>query len=168
MKVGKREWLEEENIQISVLHFIPDFVINEKNEITTRSPQPNNPAAFIEGWQADEKIFSGWIFSKFPDFARIHSEKETDLAFELKNFEADQFSVIQAAKDPGVNFIWLGCGFLMIGLAFAFYWPTREIKVILEKSQGKTEVIAGGIASKNKEAFQSEFEKIMISLRRLR
>ena len=166
--VGERARLESENIHISVLHFIPDFVINERNEIISRSLQPNNPAAFIEGWEGDEKIMSGWVFSKFPDFARIHSEKETDLSFELKNFKADQLSVIQAAKDPGVNFIWAGCTFLMIGLAFAFYWPTREIKVILEESQGKTEVIAGGIASKSREALQSEFEKIMTSLRRSR
>ncbi|TET71587.1 MAG: hypothetical protein E3J44_03990, partial [Candidatus Aminicenantes bacterium] len=166
--VGERVRLESENIHISVLNFIPDFVINERNEIISRSLQPNNPAAFIEGWEGDEKIMSGWIFSKFPDFARIHSEKETDLSFELKNFKAGQFSVIQAAKDPGVNFIWVGCTFLMIGLAFAFYWPTREIKVILEESQGKTKVIAGGIASKSREALQSEFEKIMTSLRSFR
>jgi len=166
--VGEKVRLESENIHISVLHFIPDFVINERNEVTSRSLQPNNPAAFIEGWEGDEKIMSGWVFSKFPDFARIHSEKEIDLSFELKNFKAGQLSVIQAAKDPGVNFIWVGCTFLMIGLAFAFYWPTREIKVILEESQGKTEVIAGGIASKSREALQSEFEKIMTSLRRLR
>ena len=168
IKVGEKVMLEGENIQISVLHFIPDFVINERNEITTRSLQPNNPATYIEGWDGDEKIFSSWIFCKFPDFTRIHSERETDLAFELRNFKANHFSVIQAAKDPGVNFIWVGCGFLMLGLALAFYWPTREIKVILEESQGKTEVIAGGIASKSKEAFQSEFEEIMTSLRKLR
>lgn len=167
LNLGEKVGLEGENIQISVLHFIPDFVINEKNEITTRSLKPNNPAAFIEGWQENEKIFSGWIFAKFPDFARIQTEKKIDFTFELKDFKADQFSVIQVAKDPGVNFIWVGCSFLMIGLALAFYWPPREIKIILKERQGKTEVIAGGIASKNREAFQSEFEKIMTSLRRL-
>ncbi len=168
MKVGQRVSLEGENIHISVLNFIPDFIINDRNEVISRSLQPNNPAAFIEGWEGEEKIMSGWIFSKFPDFARIHSEKETDLSFELKSFKADQLSVIQAAKDPGVNFIWAGCTFLMIGLALAFYWPTREIKVILEENQGKTEIIAGGIASKSRGALQSEFEKIMTSLRRSR
>jgi hypothetical protein len=54
----------------------------------------------------------------------------------------------------------------MIGLAIAFYWPSREIKIILEEIQGKTGVIAGGIASKNREDFQSEFDRIMSSLRR--
>lgn len=168
LNLGEKVGLEGENIQISVSHFIPDFVINEKNEITTRSLQPNNPAAFIEGWQENEKIFSVWIFAKFPDFTRIKSEKEIDFTFELKDFKADQFSVIQVAKDPGVNFIWVGCSFLMIGLVLAFYWPPREIKIILKERQGKTEIIAGGIASKNREVFQSEFEKIMTSLRRLK
>lgn len=166
--VGERVRLEGENIQISFTQFIPDFILNEKNEAATRSLQPRNPAAFIEGWQEEEKIFSGWIFSQFPDFSRIHSEKETDLSFELKNFKASQYSGIEAAKDPGVNIIWLGCTLLMIGLAFAFYWPSREIKIILEETQGKTGVTAGGIASKNREDFQSEFDKIMTSLRRLR
>jgi cytochrome c biogenesis protein len=168
IKVGERVSLEGENIQISVIHFIPDFILNKKNEAATRSLQPRNPAVFIEGWQEEEKIFSGWIFSQFPDFSRIHSEKETDLSFELKNFKASQYSGIEAAKDPGVNIIWVGCAFLMIGLAFAFYWPPREIKIILEETQGKTAVIAGGIASKSREDFQSEFDKIMTSLRRLR
>jgi len=166
LKVGQRVSLESEDIQFIALHFLPDFVINDKNEITSRSNEPNNPAAFIEGWQDEERIFLGWIFAKFPDFARIHSEKESDLTFELRDFKSSQFSVIQAAKDPGVNLIWVGCTFLMLGLALAFYWPTREIKVILEENLGKTEVTAGGIASKNRDAFLSEFETIMNSLRR--
>ncbi len=166
IRIGERALLEGENVQISVLRFVPDFVITENNEIATRSLDPNNPAAFIKGQRGDEKIFSGWIFAKFPDFSRIHHIKEADFSFELKNFKGSQYSVIQASKDPGVNFIWLGCAFVMIGLSFAFYWPPREIKVILEESHGKTEVAAGGIVSKNREAFQLEFEKIMASLRR--
>lgn len=67
-KIGQKVPLQYNNIQISVAHFIPDFVINEKNEITSRSFKPNNPAAFIEGWQESKQIFSGWIFARFPDF----------------------------------------------------------------------------------------------------
>lgn len=166
LRMGEKVTLAEENIEISLLDFVPDFIIGEGNEITTRSLDPNNPAALIEGWQEGEKIFSGWIFQMFPDFARIHSEKETDYVLEFKDLEAAQYSGIQLAKDPGVNLIWAGCILLMLGLSLAFYWPTREIRVILEESQGKTEVVAGGIASKNRDTFQAEFEKIMLSLRR--
>ena len=168
LNLGQRIRLDEDAIDVAVLQFIPDFVIGEKGQITTRSLEPNNPAAFIEGWQAEEKIFSGWIFTRFPDFDRIHSEKETNLAFELKNFKAGQYSVIQASRDPGVNFIWAGCTLTMVGLFFAFYWPPREIKAVLEETERKTGITIGGLASKSRDAFQSEFEKITTSLRRLK
>jgi len=54
----------------------------------------------------------------------------------------------------------------MVGLGLAFYWPTWEIKAVLEESQGKTDLVAGGIAGKSREAFSAEFEKIMSGLRR--
>ncbi len=166
LRLGEKIELNGENLEVSFLHFVPDFVINEKNQVTTRSLEPNNPAVFIEGWQDEEQIFSGWIFAKFPDFAQMHSSKETDLIFELKDIKADQYSGIQMAKDPGVNIIWLGCSILMLGLLLAFFWTPKEIRVLLEDSQGKTELLAGGLATKNKEAFESEFKNIMTSLRR--
>jgi len=166
LQLGERVSLGDGETQISLLNFVPDFVINEKNEIQTRSSEPNNPAVFIEGWEKNEKIFSGWIFAKFPDFDRLHSAKEMDLSFELKSFHAGQYSVIQVAHDPGANLIWLGSAFLMVGLFLAFYWPTREIRFFLEESQGQTEIYMGGISSKSREAFQSEFEKILASIRR--
>ena len=166
LKIREIVSLEGEDIEVSVLEFIPDFVIGDQGQIATRSLEPNNPAVFIEGWEGEEKIFSGWIFAKFPDFDRIHSEKETDLIFELKDFKASQLSIIQLSKDPGVNFIWAGCIFLMLGLIFAFYWPPREIRMVMEGVGNKIEITAGGIASKSKDAFQSEFSIITDSIRR--
>jgi cytochrome c biogenesis protein len=166
LKIGEKTRLNDDGLEISALHFVPDFVITENNQIATRSLEPNNPAAFIEGWQGEKKIFSGWIFAKFPDIDRIHSSRETDLKLEFKGFKGNQFSGIQASKDPGVNFIWVGCSILMIGLFVAFYWPTKEIKVILEESLGRTELTAGGLAPKNREAFLSEFNSFMTTLGR--
>ncbi len=167
LKVGEKADLDDKDqTSILVARFIPDFVLGEGNEAQTRSLQPNNPAAFVEGYRAGEKVFSGWIFANFPDMDRIHATQETDLSFELKNFEAGQYSVLEAAKDPGANLIWIGCILTMLGLGLAFYWPHREIRAVLEESQGKTEVIAGGIAVKNRDSFQSEFEKLMAAARR--
>ncbi len=169
LKVGERAWLEDKaQTTIAVQKFLPDFVLNEANQPENRTLQPNNPAALIEGFRGAEKVFSGWIFSNFPDINRIHAanDKETDLAFELKSFEASQYSVIEAARDPGAILIWIGCGLLMAGLGLAFYWPTWEIKAALEESQDKTEWIAGGIATKSREAFSAEFERIVAGLGR--
>jgi cytochrome c biogenesis protein len=166
LRVGEKTALEGQGLEFNALQFIPDFVLDEKNQPIARSMEPNNPAAFIEGWQGAEKIFSGWVFAKFPDFSRLHSAKETDISLELKDVQAPTYSVIQMAKDPGVSFIWIGCALLMAGLFLAFYWPTRELKIILEANQGKTEVSAGGIAVKNREAFQTEFSSIINALRK--
>lgn len=166
LRVGERADLAGENLQIAAMQFVPDFIRDESGRVGTRSMQPNNPAAFIEGWQGDKQVFSSWIFAHFPEFSSMHSVEETNLSFELKNYHGGEISVIQASKDPGVNLIWAGCIILMLGLGLAFYWPTREIKVVIESVQNKTEIAAGGIASKNKDAFLTEFATIMNTLRR--
>jgi len=173
LKVGERAPLEDkEKTTIAVQGFLPDFVLGEANQPESRSDQPNNPAALIEGFRGAEKVFSGWIFANYPDFAQMHAgtekgkDAQTDLAFELKRFESAQYSVLEAAKDPGANLIWIGCILLIAGLALAFYWPTWEIKAILEENQGRTDFIAAGVAAKSREAFGVEFEKITAALRR--
>lgn len=173
LKVGERAMLEDKDMTtIAVQRFFPDFVLGEANQPESRSDQPNNPAALIEGFRGAEKVFSGWIFANYPDFAQMHAANEkdkdasTDLAFELKKFESAQYSVLEAAKDPGAGFIWAGCILLVAGLVLAFYWPTWEIKAVLEESQGKTDIIAAGASAKSREAFGAEFEKIAAALRR--
>ncbi len=166
LRVGEKLTLGEAGPEISVVRFVPDFVLDERNQPTTRSLEPNNPAAYIEGRSGDAVVFSGWVFAKFPDFSKLHSTEETDLSFELKDVKAPQYSVIQMARDPGVSLIWVGCALLMAGLFLAFYWPTREIRLILEDSQGKTEIAAGGISSKGREAFETEFANIINNLRK--
>lgn len=166
LNVGEKSALEDESLQVSVVRFLPDFVLDEKREPATRSLEPNNPAAFIEGWEGEEKVFSGWIFAKFPDFSRLHGAKETKLTFELKDIKAPQYSVVQIARDPGVPWIWVGCCVLMVGLLLAFYWPTREVRLVLEESGGKSEVTAGGISTKSPEAFRQEFSDIANAVRK--
>jgi hypothetical protein len=53
----------------------------------------------------------------------------------------------------------------MAGLALAFYWPTWEIRAVLEESRGRTEITAGGIAVKSRDRFAAEFESVFASLR---
>ncbi len=166
LRVGERAALDDPaGTVVGVARFIPDFVLGEGNAPETRSLQPNNPAALVEGFAGAEKVFSGWIFANFPDMDQMHKTRESDWAFKLKSYEAGQFSVVEATRDKGVPLIWLGCILLMAGLGLAFYWPTWEVRAILEDVQNKTDVTLGGLASKNREAFQAEFEAVAASLR---
>jgi len=169
--VGQRAAVESPDVTgVIVRRFVPDFVIGEGNQIQSRSEEPDNPAALVEAWKGEERVFSGWVFAKFPDFGQGHAPgKAADapkLAVVLKDYSAAPYSVLEAAKDPGANLIWLGCLLISVGFFLAFYWPPREIRVVLEESQGKVDLAAGGQASKSREAFQAEFDGIFESIRR--
>jgi cytochrome c biogenesis protein len=165
LKLGEKAEWEEESLAFRALRFVPDFII-DGNQVRTRSLEPNNPAAFIEVYQNGDKISSGWIFAKFPDFSQMHSEEEPAYKFQLKDIRADQYSGIQMSKDPGVNFIWVGSALLMIGLFMAFYWPPRDIRFILKESEGKTHIISAGRSKKSKLSLEEEFARIMEKIRR--
>jgi hypothetical protein len=56
----------------------------------------------------------------------------------------------------------------MLGLFFSFYWPPREIKLVLEGREGPcVSVSAGGLTSKGRDRFEEEFASIMAVLRRI-
>ncbi len=166
LRPGERVALEDgEGTEIGIRRFLPDFVLGDGNEPQTRSLQPNNPAALVEGWRGPTKVFEGWIFANFPDFAQVHGAEETALAFELKGLDAPQYSVLEAARDPGVSLIWLGCLLLMGGLALAFYWPPWEIRMIITPLQGKAELSAGGVAAKSRDRFEIDFAAVMTEAR---
>lgn len=158
--------LSDGQTEIIVRDFVPDFIIGENNQVATRSLNPNNPAVLIEGYQGEERLLAAWVFSKYPDFSRMHSDKEHEFSFELKNIESAPYSGIEMARDPGVNFIWVGCVFLTLGLFVAFFWTPAEVRVSLTRDpEGGTRVAAGGISAKNKEALKTEFDAMVDDLR---
>jgi cytochrome c biogenesis protein len=165
LRPGEKAGLAD-GLEIGVERFVPDFIIGQDRQVESRSDQPNNPAAQVVIARGSETLFSGWVFAKYPDFTGMHASGPADLTVEFKDVQAPQFSVLEAAKDPGADIIWLGCVLLMAGLFLAFYWPTREIKLVLEETQGKTDIAAGGLAAKGRDAFEAEFQDIMSAFRR--
>jgi cytochrome c biogenesis protein len=157
--------LSDGQTEVEIISFVPDFIIGEDGRVGSRSAQPNNPAVLIEGRQQGERLFAAWVFSRYPDFDQMHSDKEHAFSFRFQNLEATQYSGIEMAKDPGANFIWAGSILLTLGLFVAFFWPPSEIRVTLEKEPEGIQVTAGGIATKNKLAFQTEFDSILEDLR---
>lgn len=167
LKVGDKAGVGDPDVsQIEVRQFVPDFIIGEGKKVQSRTDEPNNPAALVEAWKGEERIFSGWVFAKFPDFGQGHGETSSPVSVVLKDYSAVPYSVLEAAKDPGANLIWLGCLLVTAGLFLAFYWPPREIRVALENAPGRLEVTAGGQAAKSREAFQAEFDRIFEEVRR--
>lgn len=154
--------------EMGVTRFVPDFIIGQDKQVESRSDQPNNPAAQVQITQAGRTLFSAWVFASYPDFTGMHAGGEAEYGVELKDVQAPQYSVLEAAADPGADIIWVGSALVMAGLFLAFYWPAREIKAVLHSDQGKVEITLGGLTAKNREAFESEFQGILSSLRRIK
>ena len=172
LKTGERAAVDDTDVtRIAVRRFVPDFVIGEGGQVQSRSEEPNNPAALVEAWKGEERVFSSWIFAKYPDFGQGHgaagaAAAPPEIAVVLKDYTAAAYSVLEAASDPGAVLIWIGCALITLGLFVAFYWPPREIRIVLEDSQGRVELAAGGQASKSRDAFQAEFDAIFERIRR--
>lgn len=152
--------------EVALKRFLPDFVLGPDNRPETRSYRPDNPAAQVEVWRGGGKAFEGWVFANYPEHAQMHGGQEPDLAVELKAFDAPSFSVLEAAKDPGVPLVWIGCLLGMAGLFLAFYWPAWEIRAVLEPVKGRTELVLGASAAKSRDRLASELAALTENLRR--
>lgn len=67
--------------------FIPDFVLNEKNEAMSRTPFFNNPAAKISCKSRNKKEDSYWIFSN----SSGHSDEKQHILLRVKNSDIKNF-----------------------------------------------------------------------------
>ncbi|MFW6132192.1 MAG: cytochrome c biogenesis protein ResB, partial [Candidatus Aminicenantaceae bacterium] len=108
LKAGERAKLSHQNYELLAPYFLPDFVIDESGNVRNRSNAPDNPAVFIVVLEDGKKIFSNWVFKNYPDFSKIHSEKEENLFFQLGDIRPGLCSVIQVSRDPGADLIWIG------------------------------------------------------------
>ncbi|MBF0465496.1 MAG: DUF2155 domain-containing protein [Nitrospirae bacterium] len=67
------------DIVIKVGQFIPDFRMDSIT-ITSVSNEPNNPAVNVTISEGGKEIFTGWLYSKYPD---IHPFEHTKYAVRL-------------------------------------------------------------------------------------
>lgn len=64
--IGGSSVLGESGLTLEVVSFIPDFVMSEEG-ITSRSAEPQNPAARVVIREAGKDDFTGWLFAAMPE-----------------------------------------------------------------------------------------------------
>ena len=64
---------------------------------------------------------------------------------------------LQVAKDPGVWWVYIGCGLMLLGLYIAFFMSHRKIWALIYEDDGKVKVHFTGSANKNKVGFERTF-----------
>jgi len=61
-------------LNIEVGAFIPDFKMG-KESITSKSKELNNPALQVKVSENGKVVYTGWLFSKFPDMHKFEHPK---------------------------------------------------------------------------------------------
>ena len=67
---------------------------------------------------------------------------------------------LQVAKDPGVWWVYIGCGLMLFGLYVAFFMSHRRIWLVLRPDGDQTEILLSGSANKNRVGFERTFENL--------
>jgi cytochrome c biogenesis protein len=67
---------------------------------------------------------------------------------------------LQVAKDPGVWWVYIGCGLMLFGLYVAFFMSHRRIWLVLKPDGDQTAVLLTGSANKNRAGFERTFENL--------
>lgn len=151
---GKTLELPDLGIKIKVLAYVPDFVIDNKGNISSRSSEPRNPSAFLELYKDDELLLRSWHFKNFPDF---HGSKETDYSLRLISSEITRYyTELQISSDPGLPIIWIGALLMMFGLFLSFYLPHKQLWINFSEN----ELQIKGRSYKNRADFNNEFSML--------
>lgn len=67
---------------------------------------------------------------------------------------------LQVAKDPGVWWVYSGCGIMLLGLLIAFFMSHRKVWVLVREEEGQVTVLFAGSANKNKLGFEKTFSAL--------
>jgi cytochrome c biogenesis protein len=143
-------------VTVNLMQIIPDFALDANQKPTSKSNQPNNPAALVEVRRADGSAQRTWLFQRYPE-TKMAEGLPVDLRF--VDYGGLQYTGLQVVYDPGVWVIWLGCTVMVVGLYLAFFIAHRRIWIRIGETAGAAEVKIAGSANKNRDAFKSEFER---------
>ncbi|MCS7198515.1 MAG: cytochrome c biogenesis protein ResB [Candidatus Bipolaricaulota bacterium] len=143
---------------VKVVAFYPDFIVTEDRRPANRSQALNNPAAFLEVYNGDQREFTAWTFAQFPQFQHEFMGSNP-YRFYLVGMKAPEFTGLQIARNPGIPIIYAGFVLLIFGLVLNFYLPPRRIWAAV-----KGEILYVGGLGREPREFEPEFEEIIATL----
>ncbi|MBI5115217.1 cytochrome c biogenesis protein ResB [Candidatus Poribacteria bacterium] len=165
---GKKAELPAQNLAVRLEEIIPDFVVDSKNNVSSRSQYFLNPAARISllpSFQGAEPIWTGWAFKgMFP----AHNSPEPPLLFVIERVSLKYYSGIKIVRDPGGPVAYLGFAFLVGGTFLTCYVFRRFVRLDFGADTPNECgcVTVSGYSLKNRPDFANELQGLMVRLRK--
>ncbi|OQX07146.1 MAG: hypothetical protein BWK76_25255 [Desulfobulbaceae bacterium A2] len=141
VSAGKELRWEEEGIRLGILN------LEGRGEMVQRA----------KVWFGDDRGEPS-IFWLPPGQEAIVQRPEAEYSLTVKQLYA---TGLQVTKDPGVWWVYSGCGLMLFGLTVAFFLSHRRIWVLIRPMEQGSSVLFAGNSNKNKLGFDKEFTRLV-------
>jgi cytochrome c biogenesis protein len=143
---------------VRLAEFIPDYVVSD-GQVYARSNELENPAAhlIVESKKSGQSV-NVWL----PPIPGLEQNASSPYAFEGKDVQMAYFTGLEVSHEPGQWSVWAGVVLMGIGLTVVFYFVHTRIWVVpVRDAGGQLQLWIGGIANKNKDAFEQRFQDLI-------
>lgn len=86
---------------------------------------------------------------------------ETDYTFSVRQL---YYTGLQVTKDPGVWWVYFGCGMMLIGLYVAFFLSHRKVWIYISEEESRSRIHVSGNSNKNMIGFENDFAALTEAL----
>ncbi len=87
----------------------------------------------------------------------IVERPEADYLFSLRPL---YYTGLQVAKDPGVWWVYIGCGIMLLGLYVAFFLSHKKVWIYISEKDSHSRIHLSGSSNKNKIGFDNDFSAL--------
>ncbi len=74
------------------------------------------------------------------------------------------YTVLQAARDPGVPLVAGGAALLIVGLMITFFFSHRRFRIVLEEKQGKSRIGLAGSSNRDPVGLEKEMNRLLAEI----
>lgn len=150
---------------LRILQFVPDFSLNENQEIVSRSVHAQNPALQVLISKNGKPLKAPWIFERFPTMQMPPVQADDEFILVLAEYVPSFYTGLQITYDPGADLFWIGCTILVAGLMLLFYFHHRKVWLwIKPAASGEADVQLGAYSSRGR-SFEREFRELADALK---
>jgi cytochrome c biogenesis protein len=99
-------------------------------------------------------------------FPKMNPRAFEPYTFFLERIEAKYYTGLQVNRDPGVDLVYLGFCFMVLGLIVTFFVSHRRVWIQISGEKKKVSVKVAGRANKNQPGFEKVLDELAEKVRK--
>ncbi len=164
IKAGEPVQISRGGVQFQVVEVRSDFM-------------RMGPAAHVAVKPTEGEEVHFWVFQnvemirqRFPGmierFPKMNPGAFKPYTFLLEKIDAKYYTGLQVNRDPGVNLVYLGFCFMVLGLIVTFFVSHRRVWIQISGGKDRMSIRIAGRANRNQPGFEYELDKLAGKLRK--